>query len=88
MMLRTTIVIAALLAAGAGTAGAQDPRLARLDSDSRPVVAAIIDSARAAGLPVEPLVQRALEGVAKRAAGARIIAAVRRLAADLASAQA
>ncbi len=64
-------------------AAAQDPRLERLDAGTRPLVAALVDSARTAGLPAEPLVQRALEGTIKGASGDRIVAAVRRLAADL-----
>jgi hypothetical protein len=66
---------------------AQDPRLARLDPETRVVVTGVVDSAQRAGLPPEPLVQRALEGVAKGASGERITAAVRRLAADLGSAR-
>jgi hypothetical protein len=64
-------------------AAAQDPRLERVDSTTRAVVTALVDSARAAGLPAEPLVQRALEGATKGAPGDRIVAAVRRLAVDL-----
>jgi len=64
-------------------AAAQDPRLERLDAGTRPLVAALVDSARTAGLPAEPLVQRALQGTIKGAPGDRIVAAVRRLAADL-----
>lgn len=70
------------------TVAAQDPRLARLDSTTRPQVEALMDSARSAGLPVEPLVQRALEGVTKGATGERIVIAVRRLAGDLGTARA
>jgi hypothetical protein len=61
----------------------QDPRLERLDPDTRAAVVAVVDSAHGAGLPVEPIIQRALEGVTKGAAGARIVAAVRRLTVDL-----
>jgi hypothetical protein len=68
-------------------ARAQDPRLARLDPAARGVVVGLVDSARAAGLPAEPLVQRALEGVTKRAPADRIILAVRRLARDLGAAR-
>lgn len=69
-------------------AAAQDPRLAhRLDSATAAAVAAAIDSARADGLPVEPLVQRALEGSAKHAGSDRIVGAVRRLAGELAVAR-
>jgi len=60
-----------------------DARLERLDETTRPAVIAIVDSARAAGLPVNPLVQRALEGATKGAPPDVIVAAVRRLAGDL-----
>jgi hypothetical protein len=60
-----------------------DARLERLDETTRPAVVAIVDSARAAGLPVNPLVERALEGATKGAASDVIVAAVRRLAGDL-----
>ncbi|HLB82873.1 MAG TPA: hypothetical protein VJJ54_07265 [Gemmatimonadales bacterium] len=76
-------LVAATLVAAAAAAQQRDSRLERLDSTTRPVVAALVDSARAAALPTEPLVQRALEGATKRATGDRIIAAVRRLALDL-----
>lgn len=65
----------------------QDPRLERLDPDTRTSVTAIVDSARGVGLPTEPLVQRALEGATKGAAGARIVTAVQRLAGDLGTAR-
>ncbi|MGH2830167.1 MAG: hypothetical protein ACRDJM_06765, partial [Actinomycetota bacterium] len=72
-----------------GTAVAQEARLERrLDPETRAAVNAIIDSARVAGLPVEPLVDRALEGASKHAAPTRIVAAVRMLAAELATARA
>ncbi len=73
----------ALAATFVATAAAQDPRLGRLDPGTRPLVAVVIDSARAAGLPTEPLVQRALEGATKGAPGPLIVSAVQRLAADL-----
>ncbi|MEJ7810624.1 MAG: hypothetical protein WKG32_09480, partial [Gemmatimonadaceae bacterium] len=75
---------AALLAVAAASAAAMpllaqappppasDARLdARLDPRTRASVAAVLDSARAAGLPTEPLVDKALEGASKRADGAR-----------------
>jgi hypothetical protein len=65
----------------------QDPRLERLDPDTRAAVVAVVDSAHGVGLPVEPIIQRALEGVTKGAAGARIVAAVRRLTVDLGTAR-
>src|SRR2546426_784428 len=76
-------LLAAMLVAGRAAAQQTDPRLERLDASTRPMVAALVDSARAATLPGEPLVQRALEGATKRASGDVILAAVRRLAVDL-----
>ena len=66
---------------------AQDPRLERLDPDTRSTVAAIVDSARGVGLPVEPIIQRALEGATKGAPSVRIVAAVRKLTIDLGTAR-
>src|SRR5260370_16293860 len=67
----------------AASAVAQVPRYVRLDPDTRARVSAVIDSARTAGLPTEPLIQRALEGALKGAGSDRIVAAVRRLAVGL-----
>lgn len=84
----STLVLAAALLV-TGVARAQDPRLMhRLDSTTLAAVGALMDSARSAGLPVEPLVQRALEGAAKHAESDRIVAAVRRLAGELGIARA
>jgi len=78
------IVIGVALAAMAVSAGAQDARLgAQLDEGTRLMVQAAVDSARSAGLPTEPLVDKALEGARKRADGARITRAVSALAARL-----
>jgi hypothetical protein len=67
---------------------AQDPRLAaRLDSTARTQVETVVAVARDRGLPVEPLVQKALEGSSKGAPGPRIAAAVKALLADLTRAQ-
>jgi hypothetical protein len=59
---------------------AQDARTARLDGkldgETQTVVLRTIDSARTRGLPMEPLVDKALEGATKRATGPRIQAAV------------
>jgi len=78
-----TLLVAATLVALQAAAQRPDSRLERLDSITRPIVAALVDSARAAALPTEPLVQRALEGATKRATADRIVAAVRGLALDL-----
>jgi hypothetical protein len=81
------MVVAAALAPRAS--GAQDARLARrLDPPTRAAVTRLVDSAFAAGLPTEPLVDKALEGASKRASGDRIAAAVRSLSDDLARARA
>lgn len=63
---------------------ASDPRLNnRLDRETREQVDAIIDAARKAGVPTEPLVDRALEGASKKASGRMIVAVVRGWADDL-----
>ena len=68
---------------------AQDSRLAgRLDEPVLARVSLVVDSVRSAGLPTEPLVDKALEGASKRASGDRILAAVRALAGDLGLARA
>lgn len=77
-MRSTTLALATLLAL-AGAAAGQDPRLASLEGAARAAVVAQMDSARADGLPTEPLVQKALEGLSKGARGDRIVAAVRGL---------
>lgn len=59
---------------------AQDARASRLDGkldvETRAVVLRTLDSARTRGLPMEPLVDKALEGATKKATGPRIQAAV------------
>ena len=76
-------LVAATLVAGRAATQQTDSRLERLDAATRPAVTALVDAARRASLPTEPLVQRALEGATKRASGDVIVAAVRRLAVDL-----
>jgi hypothetical protein len=67
-------------------AHAQEPRLAgRLPDAERAQVERILNDARAAGLPTEPLIDRALEGAAKRAPANLIVAAVARLGEELRS---
>ncbi len=82
-----TCLLAATLVTGTMAAQQIDPRLDRLDAVTRSIVGALVDSAVAAALPTEPLIQRALEGATKRATGEVIVAAVRRLAQDLAHAR-
>jgi hypothetical protein len=73
------LALSALLALPA-TAQAQDGRLTeRLDAATAARVQQVVDSARQAGLPSEPLVQKALEGATLGASDDRIVAAVQSL---------
>ncbi|MCC7133683.1 MAG: hypothetical protein IT352_13575 [Gemmatimonadales bacterium] len=73
----TVVTAVTLLALTGGGWQDPEPRLrARLDSATARAVEAIVDSARIRGLPTEPLIQKALEGRTKGAAGDRIVAAV------------
>ncbi len=88
MMRWTAGALCALLLAATPLLG-QDRRLdGRLDPTTRRAVLALADSARAAGLPTEPLIQKALEGESKGADGARIVAAVHALLGRLHAARA
>ena len=81
------IITLALAGAAIAPVGAQDPRIGnRLDAPSRTAITALVDSARAQGLPVAPLMEKVDEGMAKGADGPRIVAAVRSLALEMASA--
>lgn len=69
-------------------AQASDERLrAAVDGPTYTALHNVLDSAKSAGLPSEPLVDKALEGVAKHASGDRIVAVVRDLSARLAEAR-
>lgn len=81
------LVTFALASAALAPAGAQDPRIGtRLDAPSRAAIAALVDSARAQGIPVAPLMEKVYEGMGKGADGPRIVAAVRSLTLEMASA--
>ncbi len=81
------LALAACLLAPGRLAG-QDSRLViRLPAGVARAVQLAVDSATADGLPADPLVQKALEGWSKGADSARIVTAVRSLAASLASAR-
>lgn len=74
----------ALFLAAPAAASAQDARLVeRLDSATAASVQQVVDSARDAGLPTEPLVQKALEGGTLGANGERIVVAVEALRGQL-----
>lgn len=67
-----------------GVARGQEARLAgRVPEPARAELETILAAARAGGLPLEPLVDRALEGAAKAAPGPLIVAAVARLRDEL-----
>lgn len=86
--LRALLLSVALLALPA-SAEAQDARLAeRLDAGTAASVQQLVDSAERAGLPTEPLVQKALEGGTLGASGERIVAAVEALHGQLGRARA
>src|SRR5262245_55056795 len=75
----------AVLAADAATDAAR--LKGRLEPMAEASVLAIVDSARAAGLPTSPLVARALEGASQQARSDAIVTEVRRLATALADAR-
>lgn len=76
--------VAVAQAPGGGTPAWLRARLdGRLEPRVRVSVEKVIDSALAAGIPAEPLVDKALEGASKHAPGDAILRAVRALAVDL-----
>ena len=76
---RTLARAGALLVLSALPLAAQEPDpLAKLEPKDRFVIELMIDSANMAGLPSNPLRLMALEGIAKRADGRTIVAAVRK----------
>ena len=87
MMCRWMIAGAAALVVAASSAQAQDPRLARkLDPQTLVAVEALIDSAKALGLPTEPLADKAFEFALKGRTSA-IVGAVRKRAVELGTAK-
>ena len=87
-MMRSVAIVAAALIIPVGVAGGQgDPRLRDFDPTLRARVLAVIDSARDAGLPVEPLVDVALMGRSRGATPDAIVQVVRGRAAKLESAR-
>ena len=87
---RTLCVL--VLATIAATARAQDQPdrtiPAQLSASARATLERLIDSARVAGLPVDPLYSKVREGVFRSADEPRVIAAVQRLSHDLGDARA
>jgi hypothetical protein len=86
-------VVALVFAMLTGTrVAAQDPQPdrtlpAQLSASTRATLERMIDSARVAGLPVDPLYSKVREGVFRSADDARVIAAVQRLGRDLGDAR-
>ena len=84
------VLVARPAGAQAGDPRAGDPRAklaARLDTGAVAAIMPIIDAAQAQGLPIDPLVQKALEGASKRAPTDRITLALRRLSTQLGTAR-
>ena len=79
------VALGFVVAMGAfAAASAQEPRLTgKLSDATRARIDSLLAVARAETLPKEPIVDRALEGVAKRAPETLIIAAVNRLLGEL-----
>ncbi|MGE5232195.1 MAG: hypothetical protein ACM3NS_10660 [Deltaproteobacteria bacterium] len=87
-MRNSPLLLTALLLLGPALLSAQDRRLTeRLDPITAGAVQSLVDSARAGGLPTEPLVQKALEGNTLGASGERIRAAVGTLYGQLSQAR-
>ena len=82
------LLTVALVAGAFGTIEAQDPRIGnRLDAPTRKALTALIDSARAKGIPEAPLMEKVYQGLAMGADGPRIVVAVRSLTVEMANAQ-
>ena len=89
MRMRTARSLLAVLLVGSAfrSTEAQDPRLSnRLDAPTRKALSAIVDSARAQGIPVEPLMEKVYQGLAMGADGTRIVVAVRSLTFEMGNA--
>jgi hypothetical protein len=79
----------ALLAAAEAAANPADSSWAkRLEPATALAVGEVVEAARLDGLPVDPLIARALEGASRGAAGPRIVSAVQRLAGNMRRARA
>ena len=87
--LRIVAIAVALSASDARSLRAQDARIsARFDARTAAAVTRVVDSARAARLPTEPIIQKALQGAAKRAPSERVVGALRELLRELSVARA
>jgi len=85
------VIVAVLLAGGRATRAQEKPDRtlpAQLSAPTRATLERFIDSARVAGLPIDPLYSKVREGVFRSADEPRVIAAVQRLGRDLGDARA
>ena len=85
---RAELWAAMLCAALCGRVAAQSPPRDRLSPSTHTTLDRLIDSARVAGLPTAPLVDKIAEGTLKGADDERIVRAVRTLARELGDARA
>jgi hypothetical protein len=84
-----SLVVAIAIGASDARAQAVDRTLpAQLSASTRAALERLIDSARVAGLPIDPLYSKVREGVFRSADEPRVIAAVQRLSHDLGDARA
>ena len=84
MTARLSALLVLAVASRAAGQGSVSTRLAgRVSPEVASAVGGVADSAAARGLPVEPLVEKAIEGGAKGVPAQRVIAAVRALAGRL-----
>jgi hypothetical protein len=74
--MKRSVTTALVLVLWATTVEAQDPRLSRLDRRLQTDVSTLVDSARRLGIPAEPIIDKALEGAAKRAPTKRILVVI------------
>jgi hypothetical protein len=85
---KKVLALVVVIALGSIELGAQRaPLPARLGAESRAVIERVIDSAKTAGLPTEPLTDKVLEGVLKGADDQRIVLAVQSLVRELGTAR-
>ncbi|HET7631476.1 MAG TPA: hypothetical protein VFK16_04085 [Gemmatimonadaceae bacterium] len=70
-------LLALCMAAPLGLLAQGSDPLAQLDATTRHVVQVLMDSARSEGLPTQPILSKAQEGISKHVDGPRIAAAVR-----------
>lgn len=86
-VVRIALALVAVVSAAASAQQSDSALASRLDHPTYLAVMAIVDSARAARIPIKPLFDKALEGSAKGSDGPKIVVAVQQLSARMASAK-